>query len=71
MGDEELVGVSGGEVLFEAVFEGLVVGGAFEGEDGEFGGEAVLDGIETGFGFAVGSARSGGVLRVLLAGGAL
>ena len=41
-GEEALVGVLGGEVGGEAVAEGLEVFGAFEGEDGELGGEAVL-----------------------------
>jgi hypothetical protein len=51
-GKELLVGVLGSEVLLEAVAKGLKVFGAFEGEDGEFGGEAVLDGVETGFRFS-------------------
>ncbi|MBY0502347.1 MAG: hypothetical protein K2X03_00455 [Bryobacteraceae bacterium] len=42
-----------------------------EGEDGELGGESVLDGIEASAGFASFGARTGGVLRIALAGSAL
>ena len=49
----------------------MEVFGVFEGEDGELGGEAVFDGVETGFGFTGGGTRSGGVLRILLTCGAL
>ena len=72
LGDEEgLVGALGSEVLEEAGFEGFEVFGGFEREDGEFGGEAVLDGVESGFVFAFGGLRTGGLLRILLTCGAL
>lgn len=45
-GEEFLVGGAGGEVGFEAGFEGLEVFGGFEGEEGELGGEAVFEGVE-------------------------
>ncbi len=70
-GEEFLVGVLGGEVGFEAIGKGGEVFGAFEGEDGKFGGEAVFDGIETGFGFTGFCTGSGGVLRILLTCGEL
>ena len=71
VGEEFLVGVLGGEVGFEAVFESGEVFGAFEGEDGKFGGEAVFDGVETGLGFAGFRTGSGGLLRILLTCGEL
>jgi hypothetical protein len=72
LGDEELlVGGLGGEVVFEALLEGLEVGFVFEGQEGEFRGEAVLDGVETGLDFAGRGAGSGGVLRILLTCGSL
>ena len=71
MGEELLVRVLGGEVSFEAVFESGEVFGAFEGEDGKFGGEAVFDGVETGFGFTGFRTGSGGLLRILLTCGEL
>ena len=72
LGDEEgLVGVLGGEVLEEAVAEGGEFLGFFEGEEGEFGREAVLDGVEAGLVLTLGGAGAGGALGILLTGGAL
>ena len=70
-GQESLVGVAGGEVLEEAVAELGEVGFAFEGEEGEFGGEPVFDGVEAGVEFAGGGAGAGGVLGVALVGESL
>ena len=70
-GEELLVGVAGGEVLEEAVAELGEVGFAFEGEEGEFGGESVFDGVEAGVEFAGGGAGAGGVLGVALVGESL
>jgi len=67
LGDEEgLVGGLRGEVVEEALFEGFEFGGVFEREDGEFGGEAMLDGVQTGVGFAGGGAGAGGFFGILL-----
>ena len=70
-GEELLVGVAGGEVLEEAVAELGEVGFAFEGEEGEFGGKTVFDGVEAGVEFAGGGAGAGGVLGVALVGESL
>ena len=70
-GEELLVRVAGGEVLEEAVAELGEVGFAFEGEEGEFGGESVFDGVEAGVEFAGGGAGAGGVLGVALVGESL
>ena len=72
LGDQvALVSGLGGEVLKEAIAESFEVGGGFEGEDGEFGGEPVGDGVEAGIGFAGGGPGAGGFLGVALVGGAL
>jgi len=72
LGDEELpIGVLGSEIVQEAVFEGFEIGGGFEGEDGEFGGETVGNGVPAGFGFTGGGAGAGGLLGILLRGGFL
>ena len=71
VGEEFLVGVLGGEVSFEALFESSEVFGAFEGKNGKFGGEAVFDSVETGFGFTGFRPGSGGLLRILLTCGEL
>ena len=60
VGEEFLVGVAGSEIGF-----------ILEGEEGKLGGEAVLVGIEPGFGFAECGAGSGGFLRILLTCGTL
>jgi hypothetical protein len=56
------------KVVEEFLFEGFVLGGGFEGEDDGFGGEAVFEGVEFGFGLAFGGAGSGGFLRVAAVG---
>ena len=66
-----MVGVFWGEVLEEAVAELGEVGFAFEGEEGEFGREAVFDGVKAGVDFAGGGAGAGGLLRILLTCGEL
>jgi len=72
LGDQvALVSGLGGEVLKKAIAESFEVGGGFEGEDGEFGGEPVGDGVEAGIGFAGGGPGAGGFLGVALVGGAL
>ncbi len=44
-GEEALIGGAGGEVGFKAGLEGFEVIGALEGEEGELGGEAVLESV--------------------------
>jgi hypothetical protein len=57
---EALVGAGGLEVVFEGAEGFLEGGGILAGEDGEAGGEAVLEGVEADGGLALGGARSGG-----------
>ena len=66
-----MVGVLGGEVLEKTVFEGFKVCGVFEGEQGEFGGEPVFEGVEAGSGFAGFGPGTGGFLGVALVGRSL
>ena len=67
--DEDLVGDAFGlEVVEDGLAEFVVVGGAFAGEDDGFGGEAVFEGVESGFGFAFGGAGSGGFLGIAAVG---
>ncbi len=65
----ELDGVAGAEVAFQFVAEGGEGGGAFAGEDGGVGADAVLEGVEAGAGFALGRARAGGFQGVGAVGG--
>ena len=67
--DENLLGDAFGlEVVEDGLLELVVVGLAFEGQDDGFGGEAVFEGVETGFGFAFCSAGSGGLFGVAAVG---
>ena len=74
-GQDELLGESTlfdglGVEFFEVAFgEEVVVGGVFGWQQGGLRGEAVLEGVEGGFGFAGGGARAGGFLGVEAVGG--
>ena len=56
------------EVVKDGLLEFAVVVRVFEGEDDGFGGEAVLEGVEPGSGFAFRSAGAGGLLGVAAVG---
>ena len=63
--DEDLLGDAFWlEVVEDGLLEFAIVVRVFEGKDDGFGGEAVLEGVEPGSGFAFRSAGAGGLLRV-------
>ena len=69
LGEEvELQGALGVEVLFDFVFEDLVGGGAFIGEEGGIGAEAVFGGVLGGFLFTALGAGPCGFLGVFAVG---
>ena len=72
LADENFLGGGGGLVLgFEGVEQGFEIGGVFAQQDEGFGGEAVLDAVETDGGAAFGRFRARAFLRVLAVGGDL
>ena len=56
------------EVVENGLLEFAVIVRVFEGEDDGFGGEAVFEGVEAGFGFAFCGSGSGGFLSVAAVG---
>ena len=56
------------EIVEDGLLEFAVIVRVFERKDDGFGGEAVFEGVEAGFGFAFGGAGSSGLLRVAAVG---
>jgi len=69
--EEGFGGALRGKVGEERGFEGVVFGLVLEGKNGELGGEAVLEGVETGGLFAGVGFGAGGLLGIAPVGGAL